>query len=250
MAVMASAHPELTFPPPPPFPPHLYSPAPPDGNEDSYVFPKENYGHWSIRVKALLGSQEAWEVVKKGCDEPENEVALSQAQRNALQRYHKLDQHTLSFIHMGLDEAMFEKVTFLTKAKEAWEIIENGFKGIEKLKKRYEENIEECHIIEKILRSLGSKLEFVSIAIKESNNLDTMILDQLMGSLQAYKERLKKKGELVAQVLQTNVSLGGQEKEKEQEQSQGRSQIHGRDRDHGRGRGGDYGHGNVRSDGK
>ncbi|XP_022865662.1 uncharacterized protein LOC111385500 [Olea europaea var. sylvestris] len=197
-------------------------------------------------MKALLGSQEAWEVVEKGYDEPENEGALSQAQRNTLQSYRKLDQHTLSIIHMGLDETMFEKVASPTKAKEAWEILENNFKGIEKVKKvclqilrgefeslhmkesesvfdyfirvssivnhmkRYGKNIEKSRVIEKILRSLDSKLKFVSIAIKESNDLDTMTLDQLMGSLQAYEERLKKKGELVAQVLQANVSLGDQ----------------------------------------
>ncbi|XP_022852219.1 uncharacterized protein LOC111373865 [Olea europaea var. sylvestris] len=200
-------------------------------------------------MKALLGSQEAWEVLEKGYDELENEGALSQAQRNALQRYRKLDQHALSIIHMGLDEAMFEKVASSTKAKETWEILENNFKGIEKVKKaclqilhgefeslhtrefesvfdyftrvssianhmkRYGENIEESRVIEKILRSLDSKLEFVSIAIEEFNDLDTMTLDQLMGSLQVYEERLKKKGETMGQVLQTNVSLGGQQKE-------------------------------------
>ncbi|XP_022897430.1 uncharacterized protein LOC111411096 [Olea europaea var. sylvestris] len=182
-------------------------------------------------MKALHGSEEAREVVEKGYDEPENEGALSQAQRNALQRYCKLDQHALSIIHMGIDEAMFEKVASSTKAKEAWEI----FKRIEKVKKvhlqifhgEFEslhmkdsgENIEESRIIEKILRLLDSKLEFVGITIEESNDLDTMTLEQLMGSLQ-----------------------------KEQGRSQGRGQIHGRGP--GNGRGGNYGHGNERNDGK
>ncbi|XP_022889291.1 uncharacterized protein LOC111404759 [Olea europaea var. sylvestris] len=150
-------------------------------------------------MKALLDSQEAWKVVEKGYDEPEY-------------------------------EAMFEKVASSKKAKEAWEILENNFKGIEKVKKkRYGENIEESRVIEKILRSLDLKLELVSSAIEESNDLDTMTLDQLMGSLQAYEERLKKKGESVAQVLQTNVSLGGQQKEQGRSQGRGSSnQLRGR----------------------
>ncbi|XP_022855208.1 uncharacterized protein LOC111376481 [Olea europaea var. sylvestris] len=167
---------------------------------------KENYGHWSIHVNALLGSQEAWEVVEKGYDEPENERAFSQAQKNALQRHRKFDQHAFSIIHMGIDEAMFEKIASSTKAKEAWEILENNFKGIEKVKKV------RLQILRGELESLHMKESesvFDYVAIEESNDLDTTTLDQLMGSLQAYEERLKKKGEPVAQVLQTNVSLGG-----------------------------------------
>ncbi|GAV58017.1 DUF4219 domain-containing protein [Cephalotus follicularis] len=89
---------------------------------------KENYGHWCIRMKALLGSQEAWNIVKKGYDEPENERALNQNKKNTFQKNRKLDQHAISIIHMGLDECMFVKVASATKAKEAWEILENNFK--------------------------------------------------------------------------------------------------------------------------
>ncbi|XP_022864281.1 uncharacterized protein LOC111384254 [Olea europaea var. sylvestris] len=184
---------------------------------------KENYGHWSICMKALLGSQEACEVVEKGYDGPENEGALSQAQRNALQRYRKLYQHALSIIHMGLDEVMFEKVASSTKAKEAWEILENNFKRIEKVKKvclqilrgEFESlHMKESEFVFDYFTRVSSIVNHKKrIVIEESNDLDTMTLDQLMGSLQVYEERLKKKGEPMAQVLQMNVSLGGQQKE-------------------------------------
>jgi len=42
-------------------------------------------------MKALLGSQEAWDIVEKGYEEPENEGALTQAQRNNLLKNRKLD---------------------------------------------------------------------------------------------------------------------------------------------------------------
>ena len=50
---------------------------------------KENYGHWCIRMKALLGSHEAWEIVEKGYDEPENEGAINQSQKNNLPKSRK-----------------------------------------------------------------------------------------------------------------------------------------------------------------
>ncbi|GKV53076.1 hypothetical protein SLEP1_g59622 [Rubroshorea leprosula] len=93
-------------------------------------------------------------------DEPENEGVLNQNQKNALQKLQKQDQHALSIILMGLDEALFEKAATATKAKEAWGILENNFKGIDKVKKCYGEKIEDVRVVEKILRSLDSKLEF------------------------------------------------------------------------------------------
>ena len=67
-------------------------------------FSKENYENWCIHMKALLRSQDTWEIVVK-CY-----VTLSQNQKNALQASKKKDQMTLSFIHEALDEQAFEKI--------------------------------------------------------------------------------------------------------------------------------------------
>ena len=39
---------------------------------------KENYDNWCIRMKALLGSQDVWEIVEKGFEQPESDEGLSQ----------------------------------------------------------------------------------------------------------------------------------------------------------------------------
>ena len=44
---------------------------------------KENFNNWCIRMKALLGSQDVWEIVNKGYMELENEASLNQTQRDA-----------------------------------------------------------------------------------------------------------------------------------------------------------------------
>ena len=45
---------------------------------------KTNYENWSIQMKALLGSQDAWEVVKEGFEEPKNTMGYTAVQKKTL----------------------------------------------------------------------------------------------------------------------------------------------------------------------
>ena len=46
--------------------------------------------------------------------------------------------------------------------------------------------------MEKILRYLANKFEHVVVAIKEPKDLETLSIEELMGSLQVHEQRMKK----------------------------------------------------------
>ncbi|GJU87482.1 retrovirus-related pol polyprotein from transposon TNT 1-94 [Tanacetum coccineum] len=104
---------------------------------------KDNYGSCCIRIKALLVSHDVWEIVEKGVEKVDDEGSLSATQRVEFQKARKKDQSALTIIYQCLDDAMFEKVANPTTSKEAWEILQNAFKGIDKVKRVHLQSLRE-----------------------------------------------------------------------------------------------------------
>ncbi|XP_059636085.1 uncharacterized protein LOC132278305 [Cornus florida] len=112
-------------------------------------------------MKAILGAQDVWEVVSKGYDEPEVEATLSQAEKDVLQAMRKKDQKAVMTIH----QYYFLRVLAI----------------VNQLRRYGETTMTDTRVVEKILRSLDSKFNYIVVAIEESKDLDSMTVDQLMG---------------------------------------------------------------------
>ena len=78
-----------------------------------------NYDNWSIKIKALLGAHDVWDIVEKGYNEPQNEASLSQSKKDSLKDSRKKDKKALFLIYQALDDDSFEKISYTTSAKQA-----------------------------------------------------------------------------------------------------------------------------------
>ena len=93
--------------------------------------------------------------------------------------------------------------------------------------RRNGEVLSDAQITEKILRSLDPKFDFVIVAIKESKEVDKLIMDELMSSLQAHEQKIVKRNgdKIIEHVLQSKLSLKeGRETSTSGYTTQGRSQ--------------------------
>ncbi|KAJ4716700.1 Retrovirus-related Pol polyprotein from transposon TNT 1-94 [Melia azedarach] len=102
------------------------------------ILNRSNYDNWSIKMKALLGAQDVWEVVEKGYNEPRDDVAISvltQAQRDTLKDSRKRDKKALYVIYQALDDDAVEKISNAISAKQAWDKLQTSYKGVEQVKK-------------------------------------------------------------------------------------------------------------------
>ncbi|KHN12331.1 hypothetical protein glysoja_034423, partial [Glycine soja] len=146
---------------------------------------KNNYDNWSIKMKALLGAQDVWDIVENGFEE-QDEASLSQGVKETLKESRKRDKKALFLIYQLVDEDTFEKISNATTAKEAWDKLQTCNKGVEQVKKirlQTLRDVDEVKVMEKILRTLNPSFDFIVTNIEENKDLKTMTIEQLMGSL-------------------------------------------------------------------
>ncbi|XP_019433850.1 PREDICTED: uncharacterized protein LOC109340583 [Lupinus angustifolius] len=188
------------------------------------ILTEKNWIRWSIQMKVLFKFQEVSDAVENGVLVPGPEA--TEVQRAMLKEAKKKDNKTLFLIHQCVDDIHFEKIQNANTSKEAWDILIRSHSGGDKIKKvklqtlrrQYElihmeesdkvgeyftnvltitnqmkgcgEVITDLMIIEKIMRSLPQKFDFIVVAIEESKDVSSMKVEELQSSLEAHEMRL------------------------------------------------------------
>ncbi|XP_052723895.1 uncharacterized protein LOC128193810 [Vigna angularis] len=171
---------------------------------------KVNFDNWSVQMRALLGSQDVWDVVESGYEEPTDDEGQTAAQLAALKKTRVKDKSALYILYRAVDESGFEKIVNAKSSKEAWQILEKVYKGDNRVKQvrlqtlrsefeslrmeekervseyisrveavanqicRNGEELPASRVVEKILRSLTDDFESIVCAIEESKDLSKL----------------------------------------------------------------------------
>jgi hypothetical protein len=186
------------------------------------LFDGTNFAFWKIRMRTYLMAlgADVWDVVETGYTKP---VVL--ANKDDKLEF-SFNAKGMNAILNGLAEAEFVKVMHLNTAKEMWDKLINSYEGNEKVKgakhqtyrlkfeqlkmnedeiiSKYFLRVEELvnamkglgetfdDSLQKILRSLPDKFNPKVSAIEELNDLKTLSIDQLLGTLTAYEMRINR----------------------------------------------------------
>jgi hypothetical protein len=188
------------------------------------LFDGTNFSFWKIRMRTYLMAlgADVWDVVETGYTKP---VVLA-TKDDKLE--FSFNAKGMNAILNGLAEAEFVKVMHLDTAKAMWDKLINSYEGNEKVKdaklqtyrlkfeqlkmnedetiskyflrveelvnamKGLGEEFDDSLLVQKILRSLPDKFNPKVSAIEELNDLKTLSIDQLLGTLTAYEMRINK----------------------------------------------------------
>jgi len=185
------------------------------------------YDHWSMLMENFLRSKEYWSLVENGVSIPAEGVEITEAQRQSIADQKLKDLKVKNYLFQAIDRTVMETILNRDTAKHIWDSMKQKYQGstrvkraqLQALRKEFEilqmtegesvdayfartliiankmkihgENIQQVVIIEKILRSMTSRFDYVVCSVEESNNLDRLTIDELQSSLLVHEQRMK-----------------------------------------------------------
>ncbi|KAF2310023.1 hypothetical protein GH714_006277 [Hevea brasiliensis] len=177
-------------------------------------------------MENFLRSKEYWQVVDSGFAEPAAGTSLIDAQKTELDAQKLKDLKAKNYLFQAIDRSILETILCKDTSKQIWDSMKIKYQGnarakqaqLQTLRCEFEtlsmksgetvseyfsrtmaiankmrihgEKLEDVVIVEKILRSMLPKFNFVICSIKESKDLDTLSIDELQNSLLVHEQKI------------------------------------------------------------
>src|ERR1044072_738491 len=189
---------------------------------------KSNFAMWKRLMELCLTTSGYGEILKKSFEEPkEGDKRKEDEQHVAKDRL--LNEKALFLICQSVELHVFEKIFHAKSAKEAWEILLKTYEGadpvkrtrLQGLKRQFElmeqgrdesicdyfsridklvnemksngDDVKEREVVEKIMRTLSTRFDYVVAVIEEAKDLSTMTLNDLQASLESREMRMNER---------------------------------------------------------
>ncbi|PNX59573.1 retrovirus-related Pol polyprotein from transposon TNT 1-94, partial [Trifolium pratense] len=184
-----------------------------------------HYDHWAMLMENLLRSKEFWLLIEVGVIvAPVNATA---EQQHAAAASKLQDLKVKNYLFQSIDRTILETILERETSKDIWEAMRRRYQGstkvkrarLQALRREFEilemkegesvadyfarilaianrmstqgERLEQVSVVEKILRSLSPKFNYVVCSIEESNDVTTLSIDELQSSLTLHEQRMK-----------------------------------------------------------
>ncbi|XP_027152457.1 uncharacterized protein LOC113758911 [Coffea eugenioides] len=185
-----------------------------------------HYDHWSMLMENFLRSKEYWQVIESGVAEPTIGEILSEVQKMELEALKLKDLKAKNYLFQAIDRTILETILSKDTSKQVWDSMKKKYQGnakaqrvqLQALRTEFEtlrmkssesvtdyfartmaiankmrihgENLKDATIVEKILRSMTTKFNFVVCCIEESKDIDTISIDELQSSLLVHEQKI------------------------------------------------------------
>ncbi|KAK2442749.1 putative mitochondrial protein [Trifolium repens] len=184
-----------------------------------------HYDHWSMLMENFLRSKEYWSLIEDGVFVPPPAASAEQLKKGEESKLK--DFKAKNYLFQAIDRTIMETILLKDSSKGIWDSMKQKYQGSTKVKrahlqalrkelellemkdgetvdeyfartlaiinkmKIHGERIEPVTVVEKILRSMTPKFNYVVCSIEESNDVTTLSIDELQSSLIVHEQRMK-----------------------------------------------------------
>ncbi|GJS54977.1 zinc finger, CCHC-type containing protein [Tanacetum coccineum] len=138
-----------------------------------------NYSSWAVRMQIILEANSLWEMI-----EP---LEMTQSEN-------KKDKTAIAFLYQALPEEQFLQISKHKTAKAIWDALKT--RHIVNKAVSLGHTIEDSVVVRKLLNAVPDKFLQIVASIEQYSDLDEMSVDEAIGRLKTFEERLKSKKEI------------------------------------------------------